>query len=84
MQAVVSPFAVLSALVAPAILTNASSLLALGTSNRVVRVVVGLPAGGGADAVARILANRLSEMWRQQVIVENRSGASGTLGGGRA
>ena len=39
MQAVVSPFAVLSALVAPAILTNASSLLALGTSNRVARVV---------------------------------------------
>ena len=47
--------------------------------HRVVRVVVGLPAGGGADAVARILANRLSEMWHQQVIVENRSGASGTL-----
>ena len=47
--------------------------------NRVVRVVVGLPAGGGADAVARILANRLSEIWGQQVIVENRSGASGTL-----
>ena len=47
--------------------------------NRVVRVVVGLPAGGGADAVARILANRLSEIWGQQVIVENRSGASGTF-----
>src|SRR5260370_1115062 len=47
--------------------------------NRVVRVVVGLPAGGGADAVARILANRLSEICGQQVIVENRSGASGTL-----
>jgi len=35
--------------------------------NRVVRVVVGLPAGGGADAVARILANRLSEIFGQQV-----------------
>ena len=34
-----SPFAVLSAIVAPAILTNASSVLALGTSNRLARVV---------------------------------------------
>ena len=40
MQAVVAtPFAVLTAVVAPAILTNASSVLALGTSNRVARVV---------------------------------------------
>jgi hypothetical protein len=40
MQAVAaSPFAVLTAVVAPAILTNASSVLALGTSNRVARVV---------------------------------------------
>ena len=44
---------------------------------RVVRLQVGLPAGGGADAVARILANRLSEIWSQQVIVENKSGAAG-------
>jgi branched-subunit amino acid transport protein len=34
-----SPFAVLTAIVAPAILTNASSVLALGTSNRFARVV---------------------------------------------
>jgi hypothetical protein len=39
MQAVSTPFAVLTAVVAPAILTNASSVLALGTSNRVARVV---------------------------------------------
>ena len=40
MQAVATtPFAVLTAVVAPAILTNASSVLALGTSNRVARVV---------------------------------------------
>jgi tripartite-type tricarboxylate transporter receptor subunit TctC len=47
--------------------------------DRIVRIVVGLPAGGGSDTVARILANRLSEVWGQQVIVENKSGAGGNL-----
>jgi tripartite-type tricarboxylate transporter receptor subunit TctC len=46
---------------------------------RVVRLVVPFPAGGGADAIARILAVRLSEMWGQQVVIENRGGASGNL-----
>ena len=46
---------------------------------RNVRIVVGLAPGGGVDAVARILANRLSEIWGQPVVVENKSGASGNL-----
>jgi tripartite-type tricarboxylate transporter receptor subunit TctC len=46
---------------------------------RVVRLVVPFPAGGGADAIARILAVRLSETWGQQVVIENRGGASGNL-----
>jgi len=46
---------------------------------RVVRLMVGFPAGGGNDAVARIVANRLSEIWGQQVIVENKGGAGGNL-----
>src|SRR5262245_66604302 len=46
---------------------------------RVVRLMVGFPAGGGNDAVARIVANRLSETWGQQVIVENKGGAGGNL-----
>lgn len=48
-------------------------------SGRAVRIVVGLAPGGGMDAVAQILAGRLSEVWGQQVIVENRSGAGGNL-----
>jgi tripartite-type tricarboxylate transporter receptor subunit TctC len=48
-------------------------------SGRAVRIVVGLAPGGGMDAVARILAGRLSEVWGHQVIVENRSGAGGNL-----
>src|SRR5213593_4048149 len=45
--------------------------------SRPVHLVVGFPAGGGADAVTRIVANRLSEVWSQQVVVENRGGAGG-------
>src|SRR5262245_24402681 len=46
---------------------------------RPIRFVVGFPAGGGADATTRILASRLSELWGQQVVVENRGGAGGNL-----
>ncbi len=44
-----------------------------------VRLVVGFPAGGGADALARVVADKLTALWRQQVIVENKAGASSTL-----
>ena len=37
------------------------------------------PAGGGADATTRILGQRLSELWGQQVVVENKGGAGGNL-----
>lgn len=46
---------------------------------RVVRLLVGFPAGGGADAASRIVANRLSEIWGQPVVVENRAGAGGNI-----
>jgi tripartite-type tricarboxylate transporter receptor subunit TctC len=46
---------------------------------RPVRFVVGFPAGGGADATTRILAAQLSEIWGQQVVVENKGGAGGNL-----
>ena len=46
---------------------------------RVVKLVVGFPPGGGADAVSRIVANRLSEVWGQQVVVENKPGAGSNL-----
>ncbi len=45
-----------------------------------VRVVVPVAAGGGVDAMARMLAQKLSERWGQQFVVENRAGAAGVIG----
>jgi tripartite-type tricarboxylate transporter receptor subunit TctC len=44
-----------------------------------VRIVVGFPPGGGTDALARVLAQKLTAMWNQQVIVETKAGVAGVL-----
>ena len=44
-----------------------------------VRIVVGFPPGGGTDALARVVAQKLSLMWNQSVIVENKAGVAGVL-----
>ena len=46
---------------------------------RAVRMVLPFPAGGGSDLVARIIAQRFSQQLGQQVIVDNRAGASGNI-----
>ena len=48
--------------------------------NRVVTLVVPYPPGGGVDAMARVVAAKLSDAFKQQVIVDNKPGAGGTLG----
>jgi tripartite-type tricarboxylate transporter receptor subunit TctC len=45
-----------------------------------VRIVVGFTPGGGPDIIARHLAQELGVIWKQQVIVENRPGAGGSVG----
>lgn len=49
-----------------------------------VRLLVPTAPGGGGDITAREIAPRLSEMWGQQVVIDNRAGSGGTLGMGLA
>lgn len=53
---------------------------AVNYPSRAVRWIIPYPAGASNDVVARLLAQRLSQLWGQPVIVENRSGAGGTIG----
>jgi len=45
-----------------------------------VKIIVAFPPGGGTDIVARVVGQKLGELWGQPVVVENRAGASGTIG----
>jgi tripartite-type tricarboxylate transporter receptor subunit TctC len=69
-----------------AMLALAAALCAAGAAraetfpDKPVRMVVAFPAGGGTDIVARLIAERLTALWGQQVIVDNRGGAGGVIG----
>lgn len=51
---------------------------------RPIRILVGFPPGGATDILARILAGHLGPSWNQQIVVDNRGGATGTLAAGIA
>jgi tripartite-type tricarboxylate transporter receptor subunit TctC len=68
------------ALLAAALLASGAAAFAQGWPGRPVRVVVPLSPGGFADVPARIVAPRLSTALGQQVFVENKPGAGGTIG----
>ena len=48
--------------------------------NQTIKLVVPYPAGGATDVIGRIVADRLSAIWRTNVIVENIAGAAGSIG----
>src|SRR5687767_3390889 len=58
----------------------ASKVVALSYSTRAMRLVAAVTAGSGSDILARLVAPKLREAWGQQVVVDNRAGAGGTIG----
>lgn len=68
------------ALLVPAFLIAASAAVAQEYPARPVRMVIPFPAGGPADYVGRLYAQNLSELWRMQIVTDNRTGASGVIG----
>jgi tripartite-type tricarboxylate transporter receptor subunit TctC len=69
------------ALTAGALLLGAASALAQTYPAKPVRVIVPFSPGGATDIVTRIVAQKLSDAWGLQVVVDNRAGASGNIGG---
>jgi tripartite-type tricarboxylate transporter receptor subunit TctC len=70
----------LAAVIGAAMLAAAAGGAAQDYPSRPITMIVPFPAGGGVDAIGRILAERLSATLGQQIIIENRGGAAGVIG----
>ena len=77
---------ILRSVASPAVIVAAFVVAAPGIAqaqqnypNRPVRLVVGFSAGSATDITARMVGPRLSEMWKQPIVIDNRPGAGGTI-----
>lgn len=57
-----------------------SFALAQSWPDKTVKVIVPYAPGGGVDPVARLVSQKLADIWKQSVVVENKAGGSGTIG----
>ena len=72
--------ALIATLVTFALACAAPPASAQAYPNKPVRVIVQYPPGGTPDIYGRIMSAELGKLWNQSVVVENRTGASGTIG----
>jgi len=74
----------LGATIAVALLAASAGASAQSYPERPVRVLIAFPAGGTIDTLGRIIAQKLTEAWGQNVIIENRPGGGGNIGAAAA
>lgn len=65
---------------AAAFLFFCAPLLAQNYPAKPIRLILGFAPGGSTDLVARVVGQKMSESWGQQVIIDNRPGANGMIG----
>src|SRR5918912_3470424 len=61
------------------LLAHGSAALAQSYPSKPIRILSGQPPGGATDFFARMVAQKLNEIWKQSVIIEHRPGASGSI-----
>ena len=69
----------ISRLAALVLVAACSSAAAQDYPNKTIRFVVPYPPGGASDVVARLIGQKMSDTWKQQVVIENRAGANGII-----
>ncbi|HET7022877.1 MAG TPA: tripartite tricarboxylate transporter substrate-binding protein [Xanthobacteraceae bacterium] len=74
----------IGAVIAAALLAAGAGAAAQSYPERPVRVLIAFPAGGTIDTLGRIIAQKLTEAWGQNVVIENRPGAGGNIGAAAA
>ena len=74
----------LGVMVMSAVLAANAGAWAQGYPDRPVRMLIAFPGGGTIDTLGRILAQKLTEAWGQNVVIENRPGAGGNIGAAAA
>jgi tripartite-type tricarboxylate transporter receptor subunit TctC len=74
----------LGAMIAAALLAASAGASAQSYPERPVRVLIAFPAGGTIDTLGRIIAQKLTETWGQNVVIENRPGGGGNIGAAAA